>query len=314
MGIVVANNNAAFNVWTSFAKNTSNLRKSMNHLSTGLKTVGDDPSGIGISERLRSQARSTAMARNNLDNAISLIQTADGWLQKTNDMLSRMHELTIEANDGTKSSEDKANVQIEFKALQDEISRITSKSTAAAKFNGLYLFRGGNGVAVQSGDGVETGSVTVQIGADNKQEVSISLEDLQVTNTNVIGTVTTYGYNSDHVTTSSAREEVEWASVVDSTNGMSVTTANASGMVQKAIDHIANARASVGSQQNRLEHSRSGLLAYEDNLRAAESKMRDVDVARESTELAKYQILSQVSNAMLAQANQPPSGALQLLG
>ena len=104
-----------------------------------------------------------------------------------------------------------------------------------------------------------------------------------------------------------------WASVVDVTK-TSVGSSNIVGMVQAAINHISNARAKMGAQQSRLEQTRGGILAYEDNLRAAESKIRDVDMARESTELAKYQIMSQVSNAMLTQANQLPSSASRLLG
>ena len=104
-----------------------------------------------------------------------------------------------------------------------------------------------------------------------------------------------------------------WSSIVDS-DSFSVRSEDAVGKLAQAIDFIANARASNGAQQNRLEFTRSGLLAYEDNLRAAESKIRDVDMARESTDFAKYQILNQVSNAMLAQANQLPGQVLQLIG
>jgi len=314
MALAVNNNTTAFNVWSNFSNNAVNMKKSMGRLSTGVKTVADNPSGVGISERMRSQARNVSSARSNVENSLSLLQTADSWMQKMNDMLGRMSELSIEAGDGTKTQTDKDNVQTEFKELQDEISRVTSKSTAAAKFNGLYLFRGGNGVAVETGDSVGGGNISVQIGPDISQTVNLALEDLQETNTNSIGTTVTYTYNSDNVATASTRSEVSWHSVIDSTNGMSVSTAGAVGKLSQAIDFISNARASNGAQQNRLEQTRSGLLSYEDNLRAAESKIRDVDMAAESTSFAKFQILNQVSNAMLAQANQLPNSVLQLIG
>jgi flagellin len=313
MGLAVNNNTAAFSVWSNFSSNTVMMSKSMSRLSTGVKTVLDNPSGVGISERMRSQARNTSAARNNVDNSLSLLQTADSWMQKLNDMLARMSELSIEAGDGTKTNADKENIQIEFGELQEEINRITSKSTAAAKFNGLYLFRGGNGQAITSGDGVQGGSITVQVGPDTNQTLDLSLVNLQVTNSETIGTVIGYEYDANNTVTSSTVTEVTWSSIVDSAD-LSVSSTNAIGKLAQAIDFISNARASNGAQQNKLEHTRTGLLSYEDNLRGAESKIRDVDMARESTEFAKYQILNQVSNAMLAQANQLPQAVLQLLG
>ena len=313
MGLQVYNNAAAFNVWTNYSANTNMMQKSMNHLSTGVKSSADDPSGIGISEKMRSQARNVSMARNNVDNSISLIQTADSWLQKVNDMLARMSELAIEANDGTKTLEDKANVQIEFEALQDEIQRITSRSTAAAKYNGLYLFRGGNGIAILTGDGVQTGNISVQVGSDNDQKVDLNLVDLQVSNTEVIGSTVSYSYDSSNVVTASTRESVSWSSIVD-TNMVSASSTASIGKLSRAINFISNARARLGAQQNRLEQTRSALLSYEDNLRASESKIRDIDMAFETTRFSKYQILTQVGNSMLAQANQLPQQVLQLLG
>jgi flagellin len=313
MALAVNNNTSAFNVFASYTGNIGNMKKSMARLSTGVKSVTDDPSGVGISERMRSQIRSTGMARQNVENGVSLLQTADSWMQKINDMLGRMHELGVEASDGTKTDTDKTNIQSEFKELQGEIGRITSHSAAAGKYNGLYLFRGGNGRGVAAGDAMNTGSITIQIGADVGQTVGLDVKNLQVTNTENIGTVSTYTYSSDNSVMTSTHTGVTWASVVD-TGKMSVGHANSIGKIATAIDHIANARATLGAQQNRLEQTSEGLIAYEDNLRSAESKVRDVDMASESTRFSKYQILSQISNAMLAQANQIPSSSLQLLG
>jgi len=313
MSLNISNNTTAFNVLSSYTSNMVGLKKSMSRLSRGTKEVSDDPSGIGISERMRSQIRASGMARNNVENGISLIQTADAWMQRINDMLGRMHELAVEANDGTKTSIDKTNIQGEYKELQDEIARITSKSTSAAKFNGLYLFRGGNGNAVTAGDGVGSGKLTVQVGSDVDQEMTVTLADLQVTNSAAIGTVHVYTYSTNHSVTGSTHTAVSWGSVIDSVKS-SVASTNVVGMLQSAIDHVSNSRSRLGAQQSRFEQTRNGLLAHEDNMRAAESKIRDVDVARESTELAKYQVLTQVANAMLTQANQLPASATRLLG
>ena len=313
MGLAVNNNTSAFAVWTNLASNSKNVSKAMNRLSTGVKGASDNPAGVGISERMRSQARNVSAARNNVENSLSLLQTADSWMQKMNDMLARMSELSIEAGDGTKTETDKDNIQIEFKELQTEINRITSKSTAAAKFNGLYLFRGGNGVAVLTGDGVQAGNINVQVGPDLNQTLDLNLKNLQITNTEIIGSIISYEYNSDNVVTASTRTDVTWSSVIDSSK-VSVSSGDVIGKLAKAIDFIANARANNGAQQNKLEQTRSGLLAYEDNLRSAESKIRDVDMAKESTQFSKYQILNQVSTAMLTQANQLPQQVLSLIG
>jgi flagellin len=313
----INNNTAAFNVWTSYTQNSGNMKSAMSKLSTGVISNTDDPAGVGISERMRAQINGTAMARQNTENSISLVQTADAWLQKINDQLSRMKALAIESK-GVVSGTDKANIQTEFKQMQNEITRITSKYTAAAKFNGLYLFRGGNGVAILTDtagtpDGVQTGNLDVQIGADINQTVSIELKDLQVGNTAVIGSVHTYGYNSSHSVTGSTHAAVQWGSIID-VNKVSATSSSVIGRIDVAIDHVANVRANFGAQQVRLENTREGLLTYEDNLRSAESKIRDVDMARETTIFSKYQILTNASNAMLAQANQLPGSVLQLLG
>ncbi|MCJ8329423.1 MAG: hypothetical protein HRT89_14165 [Lentisphaeria bacterium] len=313
MALEVFNNTSAFNVFANLEANSAGLKASMGRLSSGTISVLDDPSGIGISERMRSQIRSSEMARNNVDNGISMLQTSDAWLQKMNDMLGRMHELAVEGADGTKTGTDLSNIQTEFTQLQSEITRVTSRNTAAAKFNGLYLFRGGNGQAVVAGDAVGSGSISIQIGADTGQSVSLVVGDLEVDSTEDIGTVSTYTYSSDNTVSASAHTAVQWGSVID-TNKLSSTSADAIGKIAKAIDHVANTRASLGAQQNRLDQTREGLIGYEDNLRAAESKIRDVDVAQESTEFSRYQILSQISNAMLAQANQLPGAALQLIG
>ena len=313
MPLEVNNNTAAFNVFRHYDSNQINLKKSMARLSSGTKAVADDASGVGISERMRSQIRNSAMARQNVDNGISLMQTADAWLQKVNDLLSRMSELAVNANDGTKTPTDIDNLKSEFSALQDEIVRITSRSSSAAKFNGLFLFRGGNGQPTATGDKVQNGTITVQIGAEGDQKVGLNLENLELTNTTAIGTVSTYSYSTNNAVNGSTHTTVLWSSVVDQ-NNMSITASGAIGKIGQAINYVSNTRAKLGAQQTRLEQTRSGLIAYEDNLRTAEAKIRDIDIARESTEFSRYQILTQLGNSMMAQANQLPAAAVQLLG
>ena len=149
----------------------------MNKLSTGLRInrAGDDPAGLAMSERLRAQYRNTSQAASNVENKINYLQTADAWLQKIHDMMGRMAELAVMANDGTKSQIDRNNLQKEFEQMQDEIKRITSGATAAGKFNSLYLFRGGNGVPMTESDMVE-GSTSSQFGIQ-RVSGSASLSD-----------------------------------------------------------------------------------------------------------------------------------------
>ena len=272
MAVGTINNPTAFTVYSSYSKSSTSLQKSMGRLSSGVKSVVDDGAGVGISERMRSQAKSTGMARQNVENAISVLQTADGWMQEVNDTLARMHELAIESNDATKTNADRDNINAEFTALQDEIVRIVDN---AAKFNGKNLLDG-------------TMSAATQVGADSGQTITLKI--------NSLASVTDMISNASNgvKTASAATDQIS--------------------KLQTQIDNVSKARASVGGLQSRFEHTRSGLLTYEDNIRAAESKVRDVDMARESSEMSKNQILSQVGNAMLAQANQLSQGVLSLIG
>jgi len=285
MAIGTVNNPTAFNVYSNYSKSSTGLQKSMSRLSSGVKGVEDDGAGVGISERMRSQANSTGQARNNVENAISVLQTADGWMQEISDSLNRMHELAIESNDATKSDTDRTNIQAEFGALMSEITRIT-ESGGAAKFNGKDLLDGDMNTATQ-------------VGADSGQTITLQVTDLSgiMAGTTVASSVLSTASTANVTTVSTAGK----ASIMISN-------------LQTQIDDVGKARASVGGLQSRFEHTRSGLLTYEDNIRSAESKVRDVDMARESSEMSKNQILSQVGNSMLAQANSLSQGVLSLIG
>jgi flagellin len=289
----VLNNAPAFSVWKSYANNVQSMRGSMSKLSSGLKiqSAGDDPAGLAMSERLRAQARNSAAAASNIENEISYIQTADSWLQKVHDILGRMTELSIAANDGTKDDTDLGNLQEEFSQMQKEVQRITDGSTTAAKYNGKAMLQGAERV--------------IQVGPDYGQTFtlsSINLTSAEVMEIGKFGTAST---------------AVTWGSLIDD-NDLEISNQSAAGdavaKLNLGIDYISQKRAVLGSQQSRLKHTLEGLRNYEDNIRGAESQIRDVDVAKETTEFSKYQILQQIGTAMLAQANQLPQGVLQLIG
>ena len=318
----IYNNTTAFTVWKNYNSNITDLRSSMSKLSSGLRinNAGDDPSGLAMSERLRTQYRNTSAAASNVENKINYIQTADSWMQKIHDMLGRMAELAVMANDGTKCQVDRDNLQKEFDQMQKEISRITSGATASGKFNSLYLFRGESGVATMTGDSVVAGSVRLQVGPDSNQVFEEDELNLTATNFAVIGSYTNYSYGSVNMTllgSGGGPKTVKWASIICGANLSISTQSIAQGAVDKlniAIDYVSSKRAILGAEMNRMEQTLSGLRNYEENARATESRIRDVDVAYETTQYSKYQILVQVGTAMMAQANSLPQGVLQMLG
>ncbi|NCD33616.1 MAG: hypothetical protein EOL87_09420 [Spartobacteria bacterium] len=318
----VYNNIPAFSVWKNYSANVTSLRGSMSKLSSGLRitNAGDDPAGLAMSERLRTQYRNTSAATTNVENKVNYLLTADAWLQKIQDMTGRMAELAIMANDGTKSQVDRDNLQKEFGQMQKEITRITSGATAAGKFNGLYLFRGGTGIATATGDGVEAGKVSLQVGPDGNQTFTEDEVNLTATNFAVIGSYTNYSYGSINMTllgSDGGPKAVMWASVICGANLSISTQSLAQAAVDKlniAIDYVSSKRAILGAEMKRMDQTLSGLRSYEENVRATESRIRDVDVAYETTQYSKYQILVQVGTAMLAQANALPNSVVQMLG
>jgi flagellin len=288
----VYNNSPAFSVWKNYTLNVAGMRKSMSKLSSGLKieSAGDDPAGLAMSERLRAQYRNAAAAETNIENQISFLQTSDSWLQKIHDILGRMAELAVAANDGTKATTDRNNLQQEFKQMQLEIRRITSTTAAAAKYNGSALFQGG--------------TKSLQVGPDYGQDFTSSSINLTV------------GQLATKVGTWGSTGSCSWGSIVNTAHvSISVQSlaGKAIGKINVGIDYISQKRAIVGAQQSRLTHTLEGLRSYEDNIRASESRIRDVDIAKETTNFSKYQILTQIGTAMLAQANALPQGVTTLV-
>ncbi len=285
----ISNNTTAFNVWKNYTGNIKGLQKSMSKLSSGsrINNAGDDASGLAMSERLRTQSRNTSAAAGNVENKLSYLQTADSWMQKMHDMLGRMGELAVMANDGTKSDADRTVLQQEFAQMQDEIARITTGPNAAGKFNGVALFQSGAGI-------------TQQVGADGGQTFTSDAMDLTTASAEDLGNGTTWGQLIDSAGTIGIAVRIDAEAAVSE--------------LQLGIDFLSQKRADVGAEMNRMDQTLAGLRSYEENIMATESRIRDVDVAKETAEMTKYQILQQVGTAMLAQANQLPNNVMQLFG
>ena len=322
----VFNNVPAYGVWVNYSKSVAQMRQSMAKLSSGqrITTAGDDPAGLAMSERLRSQIRNSSMAARNIQNELAYLRTTDSWMQKIHDMLHRMSELAVSANDGTKTQTDRSNLQAEFEQLQREIVQITSGSLARGKYNSKNLFDGTTHV--------------VQTGPDAGQWFCGAAVRLDRTSSAVLGSTAIYfssgqvrlDTNGNPILDSSSPDanlvEARWSMILAKGGtgtgatpfGIEISTqlgaAKAGAFLTLAVDYLSRQRAIVGAQMSRLSHSLDGLQTYELNLRQAESQIRDVDIAMESTQFTKYQILTQVGSAMLAQANALPQNVLQLIG
>ena len=322
----VYNNVPAFGVWVNYTNSVSDMRKSMSKLSSGLRiqSASDDPAGLAMSERMRSQIRNSDMAAQNIQNQQAYISTADSWMQKMHDMLHRMSELAVSANDGTKTQTDRSNLQAEFEQLQTEIVRITSGSLARGKFNTANLF---DGTIIRTQTGPDAGQWFCGDGLNLDRFSDVSLGSTAI---NFSCGQFKLDTNGDPIIDSTAAGanlvEARWSMILSKggtgigeyATGIEISTragaAKATAFLALAVDHLSRQRAVLGAQSSRLSYSLEGLQSYSENIRSAESQIRDVDMALESTNFMKYQILTQVGTAMLAQANSLPSSVVQLLG
>ncbi|GLF82880.1 flagellin Hag [Bacillus safensis] len=298
----INHNIAALNTLNRLSANNGASQKNMEKLSSGLKInrAGDDAAGLAISEKMRGQIRGLEMASKNAQDGISLIQTAEGALTETHSILQRVRELVVQAgNTGTQDKgTDLQSIQDEIKALQEEVDGISNRT----EFNGKKLL---DGTFKDTGDPATTKSLTFQIGANATQQIDVNIEDM----------------GADAIGAKNAGVIVAGQSVkdIDVTKFADVAAAAAGGfdeqlnIVDSAINQVSAQRAKLGAVQNRLEHTINNLGASGENLTAAESRIRDVDMAKEMSEFTKNNILSQASQAMLAQANQQPQNVLQLL-
>ena len=264
-----------------------NQQKSMEKLSSGMRInrAGDDASGLAVSEKMRSQIRGLNQASTNAENGISLIQTTEGYLQETTDIVQRIRELAVQSSNGIYSDEDRMQIQVEVSSLIAEVDRIAS----TAQFNGMNMLTGR--FARPTGENVVTASMWFHIGANMDQRTQV-----------YIGTMSAMALGLRNV----GDESIMSLGAPDDAN-------RAIGTLDEALKKINKQRADLGAYQNRLEMTIKGLDVGAENLQASESRIRDTDMAAEMVEFTKDQVLSQAGTVMLAQANQSSQNVLSLL-
>jgi len=277
MAISILTNNASLDAQRHLSGTSRSLASNFAKLSSGqrINTAGDDAAGLAISERMKSQMRSMSQAERNAMDGLSLLQTAEGALNENSGILSRMRELAMQSANATLGSSERAALQVEFTALTSEIDRIADST----EFNGQKLLDVG-------------GSFDFQVGITAGPESQISA-------TTVPMKAATYGVAALDLTT------LDITSAANSRGALDT--------IDKAIAETSTTRAGLGATQNRLQVTIANLQSANNNLSAANSRIRDVDVAEESAAMTRNNILSQAGVAVLAQANQLPQMALNLL-
>lgn len=281
--MIINHNMSALNANRQLGVAETDLTKNMEKLSSGLRInrAGDDASGLAVSEKMRSQIRGLNQAERNVEDGISFIQATEGYLQESQDILHRLRELSVQAANGIYSNEDRMQIQVEVSQLVDEINRIASH----AQFNGMNMLTGR--FASDSAD--TANQMQFHVGANMDQREVI-----------YIGTMT-----SDALFEQTAGELT-----ISSVDGANMTI----GLIDDALKNVSRQRADLGAYQNRFEMASKGIAVASENLQAAESRIRDTDMAGEMVKFTKNQILQQAGTAMLAQANVRSQNVMQLLG
>ncbi|MDZ5471957.1 flagellin [Bacillus sp. 31A1R] len=372
--MIINNNLPAINSFNKMGTNQTNASKSMEKLSSGLRInrAGDDAAGLAISEKMRGQVRGLNQAQRNSQDAISLIQTAEGALNETHSILQRMRELATQASNDTNTDQDRSELQKELNQLTSEINRIGNNT----EFNQKKLLNGSqrlsSGFVADAGSTASGNGLKMQVGANSAQNFTVDIFDMRSealgiagssgananigsgtysnstvsANKNASGGVNETYFKADGSKDSGAQFISENGTIVSSelvakssgatfakgANNELTDKGNVSGdkvhalnishhesataaisVIDAAINQVSAERSKLGAFQNRLEHTISNLGNASENLQAAESRIRDVDMAKEMMNFTKNNILSQASQAMLAQANQRPQSVLQLL-
>lgn len=274
--MIINHNMNALNAHRNMGANNVQAGKSMEKLSSGLRInrAGDDAAGLAISEKMRGQIRGLDQASRNSQDGISLIQTAEGALNETHNILQRMRELAVQASNDTNIGDDRNQIGKEIEQLQKEINRIASQT----QFNKKDLLTG------------EASNIQLQVGANSEQTVTLAIATMNAS---------ALGVTKDDIVISSKTSGASLTGMIDTIND--------------AIDTVSEERAKLGAMQNRLEHTIANVNNTSENLTAAESRVRDVDMAKEMMNFSKNNILQQAAQSMLAQANQQPQNVLQLL-
>ena len=268
----------------SLAKNERAMNTAMERLSTGkrINSAADDAAGLAISQRLNAQVKGLDQAARNSNDAISMLQTADGAAIEITNMLQRMRELAVQATSNSNTSADVANLDLEFKALAEEIDRIVD----ATQWNGENILDGTGGT---------TGTFTYQIGANDTQTIDVDFNDFNL----AAGATGVMGADISGMTAAAAT--------------IDTSTANIIATLDTAISGVTTQRATFGAVMNRLEYTVDNLRNISQNTTASMSRISDADYAAETTELARTQIIQQAGTAMLSQANQQAQSVLALL-
>jgi flagellin len=263
----IQNNVEAFNAHRNLQAISEKVSQSMERLSSGyrINRAADDAAGLAISEKMRAQIRGLGQDQRNIQDGVSLVQTAEGALSTVHDMLQRVRELAVQFKNGSLSASNQSAIQSEVYQLASEIERIGNST----KFNGISLLN-------------NTNTVTFQVGANDGEQIGIAMISLG----SAVGT------NYFALTSTGTTDISE---------------------IDTAIDNVSSQRAALGAVQNRLQYSLDNVGIYQENLVAAESRIRDVDMAEETVNLTKNQILAQAGTAMLSQANQSGQSVLSLL-
>lgn len=272
-------NVAAMNTYSRLTAANTAKSNSLAKLSSGLRInkAGDDAAGLAISEKMKSQIGGLTQAKRNAQDGISLVQTAEGALNESHSILERMRDLAVQGANGTLTDNDRASINKELNALHQELTRIATTT----QFNTQSLFAAKGASAAKS--------FTFQIGANEKQNLSVSISSMD--GTSLLGEAL-------------ADFKIEKGA----TNSDKMIT-----LIDKAIQTVSDQRADLGAVQNRLEHTINNLTATNENLSDANSRIRDVDMAEEMMTFTKSNILSQAATSMLAQANAMPNSVLNLL-
>jgi flagellin len=277
--ISLLTNVASLDAQRNLSNTQNSLAQSIGRLSSGMRinSAADDAAGLGISENLKASIQSMAQAQRNSNDGISMSQVAEGGMNQMQGIVSRMRELSVQSANQTLGSDERGYIQTEFKQLSSEIDRISN----VTDFAGQKLL-----------DGSASAGLTLQVGINNTANDRLSFQITKLA-------TTTLGSTSLHIGS---------ASLSTATNAQA-----AIGVFDKAIQQLSSARASIGASENRLNVTVSNLSVAQENLSAAQSRITDVDVASETANLTKAQILSQAGLAVLAQANKMPQSALSLL-
>ena len=283
MGLRIQNNVEAFNAHRQLTGTAAKAASSMEKLSSGyrINRAADDAAGLAISEKMRGQIGGLAQAQRNAQDGISLVQTAEGALNEVHSMLQRVRDLSTQFKNGTLSSDDKDAIAAEVFQIAGEVKNISDQT----KFNGNSL--------------LGSATFTFQVGANDSETVATTATVFS----GAIGSAGTGGLSE--LTGLSSAAQVKTA--LDTGVLANIST------VDNAIKNVSNARSQLGAVQNRLEHRLNNLATYQENLVASESRIRDVDMAKEMTSFTKLNILQQAGTSMLAQANQAPQNILSLL-